>query len=77
MYFLPQGIHKPLGFWAKLENQRQFLNELAGKFQIKNPNEWGRITKYEFTSQGGSSLLNHYDNSIIKTLKHVYPGTII
>lgn len=32
------------GFWASKQNQRQYFEELASKFNIKEPSDWGKLT---------------------------------
>lgn len=54
--------------------QREFLDTLATKLGVKRPSDWGVISKSKILAHGGSSVLRFYNNSIIKTLKSVYPG---
>lgn len=62
----------PDGFWTNKFNQRIFLDKIANKFSLRNPKEWGRITKYQIKEEGGAPLLNKYKNSLSSTLKDVY-----
>lgn len=66
-------LHEKKGFWKKSTSQRLFLNEIAKKYQIVNPEEWGKINNKEFIDCGGSSLLATF-GSVRKVLQHAYPG---
>lgn len=65
------------GYWKSKEIQREFLNSLAKKFNISVPQDWGKITNQEFRVAGGAPILKHYNFSVSKTLREVYPGSII
>lgn len=66
----------PKGHWESLENQREFFSEVATKFGIKNPEDWGKVTYKQIMKLGGSSLLNQYSSSLLTALKTVYPGLL-
>lgn len=57
----------------KNKNHREFMDSIAKKLQIKNPKDWGLITKLEF-HQLGRNFLRMYDNSLFKALQNIYPG---
>ena len=62
------------GFWNKKKNQRNFMTKFAKKFHIKKPEDWGNITLNLFMQAGGTSVLDHYENSLLKALENIYPG---
>ena len=62
------------GFWLQRSNQRIFLDEFAKKNGIKQPQDWGTVTVSQMRSQNGGSLLDLYNNSVLRTLKEVYTG---
>jgi hypothetical protein len=52
--------------WNKKEVQLSFFNEFAKRNNIKNPEDWWNVTVYQVAQQGGSSILYHYGNSLIR-----------
>lgn len=64
---------KQRGYWSNKENQLLFLNEIARKFNIVKPHEWGSISSEYLIENGGASLVKKY-GSLIGLLKAVYEG---
>lgn len=64
-------------FWKIKLNQKDFLDKLAIQLHIKEPKEWGSVTKKQVINLGGKTLLWNYEDSIWKTLRNVYPGIIL
>lgn len=65
------------GIWKSKRNQRIFLEHLQQKLHIKNPMEWGKISKRELKENGAIALIrDYYDGSIYKALKSVFSGEI-
>lgn len=76
----------PSGHWLRsTQNQRDFLQRIAKKLDIREPKEWGKaiyqwfintvgkITHRQFRKCGGRGLLE-YHNSVQQALKHSFPG---
>lgn len=61
------------GYWKSLNNQRQFLDSLFIALDLKEHNDWYHITVEDVKKNGGGGLLGRYGDSLIKTLKSVYP----
>lgn len=62
------------GFWKNIENRKSVLNQLALRFNIKEPHEWGVITVKKLKEQGAGSALKIFNFSMEKLLKETYPG---
>ena len=62
------------GYWEKQENIDHFLSGIKEKFNLKTPDDWKRISKYQIISQGGWGLFNNrnikvkFDNEISKSI---------
>jgi len=61
-----------MGFWKKKENRKQFLEELAVKLDIKEPKDWGKVSKQQILENHGGSLLVMH-NSLRKALSENFP----
>lgn len=68
---------KPPGFWRKIENQRNFFNELARKLSIKTPSDWGQFTSEVVAANGGRTISSRYHGSLQEMLKTLYPSTML
>lgn len=66
----------PKMYWESIDNQKEFLNNIALLLHIKNPIDWGKVTTQQFVELGGRSLLNYYKNSLFLCLQSVYKGPI-
>ena len=69
----PEGIltfnkpKKSAGYWNNEENIKNFLQELREKYNIKNVDDWNRISRKQIISSGGRSLLlKQSKNEIVK-----------
>lgn len=67
---------KPAGHWKNEKNQREFFEKFAEENGVKEPKDWGKISYRHLSSKGGSAILKHHKNSILETLKNVFPGTV-
>eukprot|EP01114_Cavostelium_apophysatum_P010240 TRINITY_DN23747_c0_g1_i1.p1 TRINITY_DN23747_c0_g1~~TRINITY_DN23747_c0_g1_i1.p1 ORF type:complete len:212 (-),score=32.79 TRINITY_DN23747_c0_g1_i1:90-725(-) len=63
----------PPNYWQNIKNQRQFMDELALKLDIKQPSDWGCVQQKTVNESYGSGLLSEYGNSLPRLLKGVYP----
>lgn len=61
-------------FWRIKQNQKEFLDKLAKQLHIKEPKQWGTVTKRQVIDLGGKTLLCNYEDSLWKILQSVYPG---
>ena len=66
-----------LRYWQDQRNQRNFLDFLSNQFDIKKPSDWYNIKTSQFIENGGKSLLNYHNSSLISALKFAYPGFLI
>src|SRR5689334_2301935 len=62
-----------MGFWKRKENQKYFLEELASKLGVKEPQDWGKVTTQKIIENNGSSLL-HIHKSLRRALEENFPG---
>ena len=71
------NVAVPKNHWASLENQRAFMRDLASRLGFDSAREssrWYSLTTKELLSHGGAGILRHYNDSIPKLLKGVFPG---
>lgn len=66
-------VLKKVGYWDVKENQRNFMENLAKKFQIIQPQEWNKLTIKKVIEHGGCSLLKRYGLSLYRALQGIYP----
>lgn len=59
---------------TKLEDQRKFLDNIAIKFGIKKPTDWGNVRVISLRKAGLDILLEKHENSLFKLLQNVYKG---
>lgn len=64
---------KPQDYWSSSQNQKRFLDDVARKFDVKSPRDWGKVTREDIVKEGGLSLLGKY-NSLLGILRHHFPG---
>lgn len=48
---------------------------IASNIGVKHPKDWSKVTIRQIEEGGGVSLLKLYDNSIIKMLQSIFPGS--
>lgn len=67
--------NKKIIHWGLQENQKTFLEKFAAKFNIKNPEEWGLVSKQQICKEGGETLLrDYYSFSLYEALKSNFKG---
>eukprot|EP00011_Vannellida_sp_DIVA3-517-6-12_P009269 CAMPEP_0114607278 /NCGR_PEP_ID=MMETSP0168-20121206/1987_1 /TAXON_ID=95228 ORGANISM="Vannella sp., Strain DIVA3 517/6/12" /NCGR_SAMPLE_ID=MMETSP0168 /ASSEMBLY_ACC=CAM_ASM_000044 /LENGTH=390 /DNA_ID=CAMNT_0001818153 /DNA_START=1 /DNA_END=1171 /DNA_ORIENTATION=- len=66
-----RSARKPPGYWAKKENQREFLEYVGRVLKIEDVQEW--TGEEEVLELGGAGLLSQFEWSLAKALKHFYP----
>ena len=49
-------------FWQDESNRDQFFEKLRHKYNLKNPNDWKRLSKSQIISQGGNWLFKRNKN---------------
>jgi hypothetical protein len=47
------------------------MDQLASKLNIKEPNDWARVTAQKMIDNGGGSLLDRYQQSVQKGNKRM------
>jgi hypothetical protein len=65
----------PHGYWRDPSNQRNFLENLSKKLEIKTPSDWGKVTIKDFHQNRGNTLLK--GTSIIRVLRKNFPGNFL
>jgi len=63
----------PQRYWDSLENQRNFLQQLAAKLDIKKPGDWAKVSYKDMNKHGGRALLAKHGNSLLRTLQAAWP----
>jgi hypothetical protein len=76
---------RPPSFWKDLNNQREFMNWVAVKLNVKEPSDWystslnvssfgGKyLSSKDIANVGGESLLRKYNNSPFLLLTTIFP----
>lgn len=65
----------PNSHWKLISNQKKFMDQLAIKFNIQEPKDWGKITAQQLHENGATSILNnYYSGSLFGCLQTVYKG---
>lgn len=65
----------PQGFWKEAKNQRSFFDSLASVLQIRNPDDWTKVTSKLVLQNGGAFLHTYFKGSVPNALKELYPET--
>lgn len=60
-------------FWAASENRRQFLDWAATALNVKNGEDWYRISSADLVAVGGKALLALHGGSLARTIIGNYP----
>ena len=60
------------GFWNDVNKQRDFMNWLFVKLDLKNMNDWYSVTVNQIRNNNGASLIDKY-KSVYDLLKNIYP----
>lgn len=64
----------PLGFWEKIDNQRQFFDWLAEQLGYKTYEDWYQVGNPDIYKWGGHSLMKcYYGASVPRALRAIYP----
>ena len=64
-----------LNYFKSIENQKEFLDNLFIKFNLKSFDNWRKITRKNIRENGGYSLLSQYKNdNMKKILTSIYPN---
>src|SRR5688500_14894323 len=74
MFFCP--VHRD--YWGDLRNQRLFVDYLASRFfsnttARKQQQQWYKVTGKRIANEGGHTLLNLYNGSLVHMFSSVYP----
>jgi hypothetical protein len=57
-------ITKPRGYWKAKENQKEFFDQLAIKWNIQKPDDWNKVTNEMVLKEGGNFIANYYNGSL-------------
>ena len=60
--------NKPIGYWNKEENIKEFLTDLTEKLNLKTIKDWNLLTQKQLVDHGGRMLLDKYSMYEIKCL---------
>ena len=61
-------------YFNSIDNQRNFMEKLFIKFQLKSLDDWLFISKFKLKINGGKKLLEKYNNDIKKLITSLYPN---
>lgn len=61
------------GHWIVQENYLTFMEQLAKRFNIKKPSDWGTLSRRKLIQNGASSLLEK-GSSLLNVLQRLYPS---
>lgn len=60
--------------WNSVQNQRNFLEEIARKYEINSPHEWAKVSSNIIKERGGNAILLRHQGSLFKALQTIFPG---
>ncbi len=67
----------PQGFWKDQRNRRRYMRWLARELDIRQTEDWYRVSKYDFHSHHGGGFLSnvHHDSPIaaVREFESAYP----
>ena len=55
---------KPTGYWKAKENQKEFFDQLAIKWNIQKLEDWNKVTCDMVVKEGGYFIANYYNSSL-------------
>ena len=55
---------KPRGYWKDKENQKEFLDQFAIKWNIQKPEDWNKVTRDMVVKEGGYFINKYYNSSL-------------
>jgi len=64
---------KKFGFWRNLDNQKELMEQVGNKLNIRSLDDWYKINVKQFRIRGGNSILMYYGGSLVDTLFAIYP----
>ena len=63
------------GYFRSIKNQREYMDKLYTKLELKSLDEWLKVKKNVFIENGGQSLLKYYYKNKLKSLyQEIYPN---
>lgn len=60
-------------YWSKVENQKEFLLQVAKKLNINKLDDWYNVQLKDVMKHGGYRVLAIFQNSIPKMVENVFP----
>jgi hypothetical protein len=80
MAYLPRHAWKPWmfsktpkGFWDDRGNRRRYMQWLAARLGIQEPDDWSRVTGADFQRNHGNQFLKLYDGSPLEAARDCCP----
>ena len=64
---------KRVNYWNQIENQKQFMDNLFIKLNLKTLEDWKIITKNQIYKLGGQSIVKHFKYNMKDLLSTIYP----
>jgi hypothetical protein len=58
--------YKPYGYWKDIQNQKEFFDQLAVKYNVQKPEDWNKVTAEMALKEGGNFIIKYYHGSIRK-----------
>jgi hypothetical protein len=55
---------QPRGYWKAKENQKEFFDQLAIKWNIQKLEDWNKVTNGMVLNEGGNFIKNYYNSSL-------------
>lgn len=68
-----QFVSCPRSFWKDRKNHRRYMKWLGETLGIEKPDDWYRVTNYDFRKNKGGAFLLHYDSTISDAVKAYLP----
>jgi len=56
-----------------MENRRRFLDDVAASLDVRQPEDWKKVTVADVREKGGAGLLKLYGYSVLAMLQAIYP----
>jgi hypothetical protein len=67
----------PKRYFESEENQRRFLTRFAKKYKVEMVEDWLRIRTVMIKREGGTMLLQRYNDNLFDCLSSLYPGILM
>jgi hypothetical protein len=61
---MPTTKIRPRGYWKDKQNQKEFFDQLAIKWNIQKPEDWNKVTQEMAWKEGGYFINQYYNSSL-------------